>query len=65
MCSFPDLDGVETFTQFLRSEFSEENIEFWLACEDYKTTGSPANLQFKAKQMYAVFIDAEAPKEVC
>lgn len=56
---------METFTQFLRSEFSEENIEFWLACEDYKTTTSPANLQSKAKQMYAVFIDAEAPKEVC
>ncbi|MCI4377878.1 hypothetical protein PGIGA_G00208780 [Pangasianodon gigas] len=66
--SFEDLlahpDGVETFTQFLRSEFSEENIEFWLACEDYKSTASPANLQSKAKQMYAVFIDAEAPKEI-
>ncbi|KAF5898259.1 regulator of G-protein signaling 18-like isoform X2, partial [Clarias magur] len=65
--SFEDLlahpDGVEVFTQFLRSEFSEENIEFWLACEDFKSTTSPANLHSKAKQMYAVFIDAEAPKE--
>ncbi|XP_062848993.1 regulator of G-protein signaling 18 isoform X2 [Trichomycterus rosablanca] len=56
-------DGVETFTQFLRSQFSEENIEFWLACEEYKTT-SASNLQSKAKQMYAVFIDADAPKEI-
>ncbi|KAF7705879.1 regulator of G-protein signaling 18 [Silurus meridionalis] len=66
--SFEDLlahsDGVETFTQFLRSEFSEENIEFWLECEDYKNSTSPANLQSKARQMYAVFIDAEAPKEI-
>lgn len=62
--SFPGLDGVETFTQFLRSEFSEENIEFWLACEEFKSATSPANLQSMANQMYAVFIDAAAPKEV-
>ncbi|TSS97517.1 Regulator of G-protein signaling 18 [Bagarius yarrelli] len=66
--SFEDLlahpDGLETFTQFLRSEFSEENIEFWLACEDYKNTASTADLPSRAKQMYAIFIDAEAPKEI-
>uniref|UniRef100_A0A4W5PYE2 Regulator of G protein signaling 18 n=1 Tax=Hucho hucho TaxID=62062 RepID=A0A4W5PYE2_9TELE len=57
-------DGVETFSQFLRTEFSEENIEFWLACEEYKTIDSDSRLITKAKQMYAVFIEAEAPKEV-
>lgn len=57
-------DGVETFSQFLRTEFSEENIEFWLACEDYKTIDSDTKLLSKAKQMYAVFIEAEAPKEI-
>ncbi|XP_072544428.1 regulator of G-protein signaling 18 [Salminus brasiliensis] len=66
--SFEDLlghpDGVEAFTKFLRTQFSEENIEFWMACEDYKTTESATKLQSKAKQMYAVFIDAEAPKEI-
>lgn len=62
MCVF--LDGVEIFTQFLRTEFSEENIEFWLACEDFKITESSTKLPTKAKQIYAVFIDKEAPKEV-
>lgn len=57
-------DGVEVFTQFLRTEFSEENIEFWLACEDFKTTGSATKLQSKAKQIHVIFIDKEAPKEV-
>uniref|UniRef100_A0A8C8CGY0 RGS domain-containing protein n=1 Tax=Oncorhynchus tshawytscha TaxID=74940 RepID=A0A8C8CGY0_ONCTS len=57
-------DGVETFSQFLRTEFSEENIEFWLACEEYKTIDSDSRLITKAKQMYAVFIEADAPKEV-
>lgn len=66
--SFEDLmsdsDGLETFTQFLRSEFSEENIEFWLACEDYKGTSSENKLISKAKQIFAVYIASDAPKEV-
>ncbi|XP_056119780.1 regulator of G-protein signaling 18 [Rhinichthys klamathensis goyatoka] len=57
-------DGVEVFTRFLRTEFSEENIEFWLACEDFKTTESATKLQTKAKQIHAIFIDKEAPKEI-
>ncbi|KAK2822103.1 hypothetical protein Q5P01_022168 [Channa striata] len=57
-------DGVETFSQFLRTEFSEENIEFWLACEEYKTIDSETKLLSKAKCIYSVFIESEAPKEV-
>ncbi|XP_076828482.1 regulator of G-protein signaling 18 [Brachyhypopomus gauderio] len=57
-------DGLEAFTRFLRTEFSEENIEFWLACEEYKTMESSTKLQTMAKQIYAVFIDTEAPKEI-
>ncbi|XP_016358800.1 regulator of G-protein signaling 21-like isoform X1 [Sinocyclocheilus anshuiensis] len=56
--------GVEVFTQFLRTQFSEENIEFWLACEDFKTTETSTKLQSKAKQIHAIFIDKEAPKEI-
>uniref|UniRef100_A0A8C7XK38 Regulator of G protein signaling 18 n=1 Tax=Oryzias sinensis TaxID=183150 RepID=A0A8C7XK38_9TELE len=66
--SFEDLlkhpDGVETFTQFLRTEFSEENIEFWLVCEEYKSIDSKSKLLSKAKYIYTVFIESEAPKEV-
>ncbi|KAL4660125.1 regulator of G-protein signaling 18-like [Arapaima gigas] len=57
-------DGVETFSQFLRTEFSEENIEFWLACEDYKSTSSETKLLSKAKHIYTVYIEANAPKEI-
>lgn len=57
-------DGVETFSQFLRTEFSEENIEFWLACEEYKTTDSETKLLSKAKYIYTIFIESDAPKEV-
>ncbi|XP_078074256.1 regulator of G-protein signaling 8-like [Mustelus asterias] len=56
--------GLVAFRAFLRSEYSEENIEFWLACEDYKKTKSPAKLASKAKKIYSEFIDVQAPKEV-
>ncbi|XP_048844311.1 regulator of G-protein signaling 18 isoform X3 [Brienomyrus brachyistius] len=57
-------DGVEMFTEFLRSEFSEENIEFWLACNDYKSTRSDSKRLNKAKTIYALYIEADAPKEI-
>lgn len=57
-------DGVAAFTQFLRTEFSEENIEFWLACEDYKAIDSETKLLSTAKCIYTVFIETDAPKEV-
>ncbi|XP_055993754.1 regulator of G-protein signaling 5 [Sorex fumeus] len=56
--------GLESFRSFLKSEFSEENLEFWLACEDYKRTRAPGRLAQKAQRIYEDFIRAEAPQEV-
>ena len=56
--------GLDAFRTFLKSEFSEENAEFWLACEDFKKTESAEKIASKAKMIYSEFIDAEAPKEV-
>ncbi|POI20930.1 hypothetical protein CIB84_015324 [Bambusicola thoracicus] len=56
--------GVAAFRAFLKSEFCEENIEFWLACEDFKKTKSPQKLTLKAKKIYNDFIEKEAPKEI-
>uniref|UniRef100_A0A672JWG9 Regulator of G-protein signaling 1 n=1 Tax=Sinocyclocheilus grahami TaxID=75366 RepID=A0A672JWG9_SINGR len=37
-----EYSGQMAFQDFLKSEYSEENILFWLACEEYKTiTSSP------------------------
>lgn len=57
-------DGLAAFRKFLKSEFSEENVEFWLACEDFKRTKSSASIAAKAQKIYADFIEADAPKEV-
>uniref|UniRef100_A0A8D0GTH7 Regulator of G protein signaling 21 n=1 Tax=Sphenodon punctatus TaxID=8508 RepID=A0A8D0GTH7_SPHPU len=57
-------DGLAAFRAFLKSEFSEENIEFWLACEDFRKTKSAAKIVSKAKKIYSDFIQADAPKEI-
>ncbi|KAJ7332432.1 hypothetical protein JRQ81_014612 [Phrynocephalus forsythii] len=56
--------GLASFRSFLQSEFSEENIEFWIACEDYKKTKVPSKMAEKAQKIYEEFIKSEAPKEV-
>lgn len=61
---FCNTDGLAAFRAFLKSEFCEENIDFWLACEDFKKTKSPQKLTSKAKKIFNDFIEKEAPKEV-
>uniref|UniRef100_UPI0037E8C1CA regulator of G-protein signaling 21-like n=1 Tax=Semicossyphus pulcher TaxID=241346 RepID=UPI0037E8C1CA len=56
--------GKAAFCIFLKSEFCEENIEFWTACEDYKTQTSHKELVSKANSIYEEFIKSEAPKEI-
>lgn len=56
--------GLCAFTAFLVSEFSEENIAFYFACEEYKTTKSPAKLSAKAQKIYDEFIGSDAPREI-
>lgn len=58
-----DKAGQATFTAFLKSEFSQENIEFWLACEEYKKT-SPDKMPAKAKQIFDQYVDMDSPSEV-
>uniref|UniRef100_A0A3B3Y502 RGS domain-containing protein n=1 Tax=Poecilia mexicana TaxID=48701 RepID=A0A3B3Y502_9TELE len=56
--------GLCAFTAFLVSEFSEENIAFYFACEDYRRTKCPTKLLTKAQKIYTEFISSEAPREV-
>ncbi|XP_020489407.2 regulator of G-protein signaling 4 [Labrus bergylta] len=55
--------GRSVFTSFLRSEFSQENMDFWVACEGYKNT-DPSKFTTRAKQIYQQFVKADAPNEV-
>uniref|UniRef100_A0A4W5NR56 Regulator of G protein signaling 2 n=1 Tax=Hucho hucho TaxID=62062 RepID=A0A4W5NR56_9TELE len=56
--------GQEAFRVFLKSEFCEENLEFWLACEEFKSITSPEKLACKATSIYEEFIHSDSPMEV-
>ncbi|XP_059998012.1 regulator of G-protein signaling 21 [Lagenorhynchus albirostris] len=56
--------GLHAFRTFLKSEFSEENVELWLVCEDFKKTESAEKIASKAKMIYSEFIEADAPEEI-
>ncbi|XP_028666843.1 regulator of G-protein signaling 21-like isoform X1 [Erpetoichthys calabaricus] len=57
-------DGLQVFSMFLKSQFSEENIEFWQICEDFKKTKPSAKLSSKAKKIYSVYVETGSPKEI-
>lgn len=56
--------GRKAFRDFLKLEFSEENILFWLACEDLKVENTPAVIEEKARIIYEDYISILSPKEV-
>lgn len=59
-----DKKYLAAFRSFLQSEFSEENIDFWLSCEDFKSKASPDDLRWKAEEIYQEFIQPTACREI-
>jgi hypothetical protein len=57
--------GRVVFREFLKCEYSEENILFWLACEDLKKDNNPDVVEEKARLIYEDYISILSPKEVC
>uniref|UniRef100_A0A3Q3QDN0 Regulator of G-protein signaling 1 n=1 Tax=Monopterus albus TaxID=43700 RepID=A0A3Q3QDN0_MONAL len=60
--SFPA--GQIAFRQFLKSEYSEENILFWLACEEYKKIKTVPEMISSANRIYSEFVHSEAPRQI-
>lgn len=56
-------DGVELFEEFLRSEFSDENIQFWKACERFKTVPEDT-LEKEAEAIFEEYLSEQSPKLV-
>ncbi|XP_059155243.1 regulator of G-protein signaling 17-like isoform X2 [Physella acuta] len=56
--------GRKLFRDFLRSEYSEENMLFYLACEDLKKEENPELIEEKARLIYEDYISILSPKEV-
>ncbi|XP_037639168.1 regulator of G-protein signaling 17 [Sebastes umbrosus] len=58
------LEGQEVFREFLRSEYSEDNLLFWLACEELKKETDPIVVELKSKIIYEDYVSILSPKEV-
>ena len=56
--------GQIAFRDFLKSEYSEENILFWMACEEYKKIKSVPEMISSANRIYSEFVQVEAPRQV-
>ncbi|KAM9296524.1 regulator of G-protein signaling 19 [Gastrophryne carolinensis] len=56
--------GRNVFREFLRTEYSEENMLFWLACEELKKDHSKAGIEERARTIYEDYISILSPKEV-
>ncbi|XP_062897900.1 regulator of G-protein signaling 20 isoform X3 [Mobula hypostoma] len=56
--------GRNAFREFLRTEYSEENMLFWLACEDLKKEVNKNIVEEKARLIYEDYISILSLKEV-
>ncbi|XP_031222616.1 regulator of G-protein signaling 20 isoform X4 [Mastomys coucha] len=56
--------GRNAFREFLRTEFSEENMLFWMACEELKREANKSTIEEKARIIYEDYISILSPKEV-
>ncbi|XP_058384688.1 regulator of G-protein signaling 20 isoform X3 [Diceros bicornis minor] len=56
--------GRKAFREFLRTEFSEENMLFWMACEELKKEANKNSIEEKARIIYEDYISILSPKEV-
>uniref|UniRef100_A0A4W3I1P3 Regulator of G protein signaling 10 n=1 Tax=Callorhinchus milii TaxID=7868 RepID=A0A4W3I1P3_CALMI len=59
-----DEEGVKHFRDFLKREFSEENVLFWLACEEFKHIQDKRLLHEKAQQIYSTFLSSKSSTQV-
>jgi len=58
---------LQFFHEFLKSEFSEENLEFWIACEEFKKTAKMTHIQqltAQAQKIFSEFVANQAYREV-
>ena len=56
-------EGRKLFEDFLKSEVSQENLRFWLACENFKKSPH-SEVAVNAAQIYDEFIKDLAAQQV-
>uniref|UniRef100_A0A8C8RY39 Regulator of G protein signaling 13 n=1 Tax=Pelusios castaneus TaxID=367368 RepID=A0A8C8RY39_9SAUR len=57
-------DGPVIYKTYLKTEYSDENMEFWTACEAYKKIASRRKRISLARKIFKNYIQSQAPKEI-
>lgn len=50
--------------EFLKKEFSEENIDFWVKCENYKKLATPEEMRKGADDIWNNYLDTSAMHQI-
>ncbi|XP_009937627.2 regulator of G-protein signaling 13 [Opisthocomus hoazin] len=56
--------GPMIYKTYLKTEHSDENIEFWLACEAYKKITSQRKKISMARKLFTSYTQPQAPNEI-
>ena len=56
--------GRKLFDNFLRKEFSSENLQFWIACEKLKSITEEKKFSDHVDVIFKIYIDPSALDEV-
>nr|XP_028587849.1 regulator of G-protein signaling 13 [Podarcis muralis] len=56
--------GPIVYKTYLKTEYSDENIEFWFACEKYKKIVSQRKRMSMAQKLFKEYIQPQAPREI-
>nr|CAB3262765.1 uncharacterized protein LOC100182918 [Phallusia mammillata] len=56
--------GTNAFRSFLQSEFSDENLDFWLECESFKRVRGAAKIHKVATKIFNQFLVGDSPSEI-
>ncbi|XP_061489988.1 regulator of G-protein signaling 13 [Rhineura floridana] len=56
--------GPIVYKTYLKTEYSDENIEFWFACEMYKKIASQRKRISVAQKLFKKYIQPQAPREI-
>ena len=55
-----DRAGLKCFHEFLKKEFSEENLLFWIACERFRNLKDTSQLAASSRKIYTNYLSKDA-----
>ncbi|KAG9338389.1 hypothetical protein JZ751_025793 [Albula glossodonta] len=64
LCALEIASQPERPQEFLKTEYSEENILFWLEIEEYKKIKSTEEMIATANRIFSEFVEVESPKQI-